>query len=499
MIFSSVEFFVFFAIVLLLMTFIKSSRIKRGILLISSYYFYAYWDYRFAFLMFVLTYVNYYVGLKIESSKNLRIKRKWLIGSIVFNLSVLGFFKYFNFFIDSANGLLNFFNVKLPFLEIILPIGISFITFEVMSYTIDVYRDINKSAKSFWDFALLVAFFPHLIAGPILKPKQFLPEIEHDITITWQNLNYGIQIFLLGLVRKIVIADRLAMFVDPVFKSPQDFSSITLWLAVIAYAIQIYCDFCGYTDMAIGAARCLGFYVPKNFDIPYISQNVTEFWRRWHISLSTWLRDYLYIPLGGNRKGKRRQYINLLITMLLGGLWHGASWNFVVWGGLHGTALAIHKIYVEHIRKEEKVNKSTELNFKNQALSNASTTQMAILGFVNPVYLTSYLYSFLAWFVTIVFVCLTWVFFRSTDFSISSLIIQKMFYLTNSTGINWYATSLLIAIPTLMVSDYVGSQLNKDVKLQLNTFKGLFVLFFVVFGLIFLAPQNSSPFIYFQF
>ncbi len=467
MIFSSVEFFIFFAVVLLLMILVKSSQIKRGILLVASYYFYACWDYRFAFLLLAMTCFNYYAGLKIESSQSLKSRNSWLIKSVVFNLGILGFFKYFNFFIDSTNVLLNTFGTRLPSLNIILPVGISFITFEVMSYTIDVYRGVNKSAKSFWDFALLVAFFPHLTAGPILKPKQFLSEINHDIVIKWENLSYGAQLFLLGLVRKIVIADRLAMFVNPVFQSPQDYSSATLWLAVIAYGIQIYCDFCGYTDMAIGVARCLGFYVPKNFDIPYISQNVTEFWRRWHISLSTWLRDYLYIPLGGNRKGKPRQYINLFITMLLGGLWHGASWNFVVWGGLHGTALMIHKMYVEQVRKR--------------------------------IQIESYLYKFLAWLVTLIFIGVTWVFFRATDFSISSLMIQKMFYLTNSSGINWYATSLVIAIPALIVCDYIGNQLNKEVKLNLKSFKGLFVVFFILLGVVFLAPQNPSPFIYSQF
>lgn len=467
MIFSSVEFIVFFVIVLLLMRVVKKSNFKRVILLVSSYYFYSYWDYRFAFLMLAMTGFNYYAGLKIESRKSLKTPKTWLIISIIFNLSILGFFKYFNFFIDSLNFLLNSLNTKLPFLGIILPVGISFITFEVMSYTIDIYRGINKSAKSFWDFALLVAFFPHLIAGPILKPKQFLPEIEKDVLVKRENLSYGAQIFLLGLVRKVVIADRLAMFVDPVFKSPQDFSSITVWMAVIAYAIQIYCDFCGYTDMAIGVAKCLGFDIPKNFDIPYISQSVTEFWRRWHISLSTWLRDYLYIPLGGNRKGKLRQYINLFLTMLLGGLWHGSSWNFVAWGGLHGIALMSHKIYMENTIKKYEIK--------------------------------SYLYKFIAWLFTMTFICVTWVFFRSTDFSISLLILKKMFYLTNPEGINWYATSLLLAIPILMSCDYVGSQLNKEVKLQLSTFKGQFFIFFVLLGLVFLAPQNPAPFIYFQF
>jgi alginate O-acetyltransferase complex protein AlgI len=203
------------------MILVKSSHIKRGILLVASYYFYAYWDYRFALLMFAMTYFNYYAGLKMESSQTPKSKKDWLIISLVFNLGVLGFFKYFNFFIDSTNVLLNPLNVKLPFLNILLPVGISFITFEVISYTIDIYRNINKSAKSFWDFALLVAFFPHLIAGPILKPKQFLPEIEEDVIIKRENLIYGFQIFLLGLVRKVFIADRLALFVDPVFQSPQ--------------------------------------------------------------------------------------------------------------------------------------------------------------------------------------------------------------------------------------------------------------------------------------
>ncbi len=498
MIFSSIEYFLFFTIVLLLMVFVKPSQVKKKILLIASYYFYAYWDYRFVFLMFAMTCFNYYAGLKIELNKDAKSKGRWLLGSIVFNLCILGFFKYFNFFVNSTNVLLNPLHVRLPYLGIILPIGISFITFEVMSYTIDIYRNINKSAKSFWDFALLVAFFPHLIAGPILKPKQFLPEIEHDIIIKWENVSYGLQIFLLGLVRKVFIADRLAIFVDTVFKRPQDFSSITLWLTVIAYAIQIYCDFCGYTDMAIGSAKCLGFDVPKNFDIPYISQSITEFWRRWHISLSTWLRDYLYIPLGGNRKGKQRQYFNLLITMLLGGLWHGASWNFVAWGGLHGTALAIHKMYTELVPKEKKISRSVELDAK-QTVRKLLAGQPAILGFFMPIYLRLYFYNFLAWFFTFIFVCLAWVFFRSTDFSISLFIIQKMFCLTNSAGINWYATSLFVTIPALIISDYVGSQLGKGFKLQLDTFKGLFVLFFVLFGLLLLSPQNPSPFIYFQF
>jgi len=435
------------------------------VLLAASYYFYAYWDYRFVFLMFVMSLANYYFGKKIEENSPHRQKH-WLACGIVFNLIILGFFKYYNFFIESANSVLTQMDIKLPFLEIILPVGISFITFEVMSYIIDIYRGTNKSANTFWDLALLVAFFPHLIAGPILKPAHFLPQLANNILIKRTNLEQGVQLFLIGLVKKNLIADRLALFVDPVFQNPHAFNTPTIWLAVVAYAIQIYCDFSGYTDMAIGCAKCLGFNIPQNFNMPYISRSITEFWRRWHISLSTWLRDYLYISLGGNRKGRVRQYCNLTIVMLLGGLWHGASWNFVVWGGLHGTALAVHKIYSEYF---------------------------------NTAQADSKIYSFFSWLATFVFVCIAWVFFRSKDFAVSWYMVQKMFYLAPSQGTAWYASSLLIVIPFLILAHYVRNKMDKNYYFPLTSFKGLVALFFTLLGLLFLAPLNSSPFIYFQF
>jgi alginate O-acetyltransferase complex protein AlgI len=449
------------------MMIVKSSKAKKIFLLLASYYFYAYWDYRFVLLMFLMSVINYYIGLKIENNHHENQRKNWLIGSVIFNLTILGFFKYFNFFIDSANVLLADMGARFPFLEIILPVGISFITFEVMSYTIDIYRKSTKSPNSFMDLALLVAFFPHLIAGPILKPKHFLPQLQREIIIKWVNVEKGIQIFLFGLAKKVLIADRLALFVDPVFAAPERYSSGTIWLAVIGYAIQIYCDFSGYSDMAIGSAKCLGFDIPKNFNMPYLSRSITEFWRRWHISLSTWLREYLYISLGGNRKGKARQYINLMIVMLLGGLWHGASWNFVVWGGLHGLGLAIHKIYMDYIRK--------------------------------PNEKESFLYSFFSWLITFVFVCTAWVFFRSTDFTVSMTIIEKMYFLDGTEGMKWYATSLFIILPVLIISHFIGSRVGDYIHFRLNTFKGLFVLFFVLLGLLFLTAVSSSPFIYFQF
>ena len=469
MIFSSPEFFTFFGCVLLFLWLAKGQHIKKHFLLVASYFFYGYWDWRFTFLMFAMTAVNYALGLIIESADSPRVKRLSLISAVLFDLGVLGFFKYYNFFTESANQVLQVADISLPQLSIILPVGISFITFQVMAYVIDIYRGVSISANTFWDFALLTAFFPQLIAGPILKAKQFLPELQKKIVIRRENLLLGMQIFLLGLFRKVLIADRLALFVDTVFESPQEFSSITTWLAVIAYAIQIYCDFSGYSDMAIGAAKCLGYDIPINFDIPYISRSITEFWRRWHISLSTWLREYLYIPLGGNRKGRLRQYINLWVVMLLGGLWHGASWNFVLWGALHGTALAAHKFYADFLHNKRKPQ--------------------------------SALYKGLTWAGTFLFVCTTWVFFRAATFPDAFTILRSMYSASAFTagGINWYATGLLIAIPGVVVADYLGRLLNQGKYIGFNRFSHWFWLSFWLLGFLFLAPQDPQPFVYFQF
>lgn len=470
MIFSSPEFFLFFGGVLLFLVLAKGQQTKKLFLLAASYFFYGYWDWRFTFLMLAMTLANYALGECVQQAQTQRLKKLFLLAAVIFDLGVLGFFKYYNFFIDSANHALHSIHAEalgsLPTLGIILPVGISFITFQVMAYVIDIYRGVTEPAETFWDFALLTAFFPQLVAGPILKAKQFLPELQKKIVIRRQNLIAGGQLFLLGLFRKIVVADRLALFVDTVFESPQDFSSATTWLAVLAYAIQIYCDFSGYSDMAIGAAKCLGYDIPINFNLPYISRSITEFWRRWHISLSTWLREYIYIPLGGNRKGKPRQYLNLWLVMLLGGLWHGASWNFVLWGALHGTALAVHKFYSDYIRPK--------------------------------ITLPAPLYNVITWAVTLLFVCTTWVFFRSADFSEALVILQKM-YVPTSAGINWFATGFWIALPGLLIADYLGSVLNQGKYIQLDRLSHWFWLSFWLLGLLFLAPQNPQPFVYFQF
>lgn len=485
MIFSSPEFFLFFGGVLLFLWLAKGQQTKKLFLLAASYFFYGYWDWRFTFLMLAMTGANYALGLCVERAKNLRIKQLSLGVAIALDLGVLGFFKYYNFFVEVVNDAVRALSPVLsPFLlqgvsqgtgqplglaslDIILPVGISFITFQVMAYVIDIYRGVTTSAKTFWDFALLTAFFPQLVAGPILKAKQFLPELQKKIVIQPHNLLLGSQLFLLGLFRKVVIADRLALYVDTVFDQPQDFSTATIWLAVIAYAIQIYCDFSGYSDMAIGAAKCLGYDIPINFNLPYISRSITEFWRRWHISLSTWLREYLYIPLGGNRKGKLRQYLNLWLVMLLGGLWHGASWNFVLWGALQGTALATHKFYADTLRSR--------------------------------VALPPMLYSGIAWGMTFLFVCTTWVFFRAANFADAFAILQKMYAWSPTGGIRWYATGLFIALPGILVADYLGHLLNQGRYIRLNRFSHWFWLSFWLLGILFLAPQNPQPFVYFQF
>jgi alginate O-acetyltransferase complex protein AlgI len=359
MVFSSITFFVFFFVMLILASITKMHifsklcghpkkirKLRHVLLLIASYVFYGWWDWRFCFLMLILTLVAYASAIQVvRHEKN----QSYIVLGVVIPLIILAVFKYFNFFILSFSAVFKISNVGA--LNIILPVGISFYTFQSLSYTIDVYRKKIEPVKEFTKLALYIAFFPQLVAGPIVRAADFLPQLEEDRTVSFNNLKTGIQIFIFGLFKKIIIADWLSVFVDDVFKTPNAFHAVSLLLAVIAYSIQIYFDFSGYSDMAIGCAKCFGYDFNRNFNLPYLSRNISEFWKRWHISLSSWLKEYLYIPLGGNKKGALRTYINNMITMLLGGLWHGASWTFVFWGGLHGLALCIHKFLKNHFIK----------------------------------------------------------------------------------------------------------------------------------------------------
>ena len=337
--FVSIAFFAFFAVVLLSQLAIPRTRGRHIALLIASYVFYGWWDWRFCGLMLLLTAVAYLAGLGLERRPK---HRGILAAGVAVPLGVLFVFKYLNFFLDSFRAA---FGLSGGALNIILPVGISFYTFQSLSYTIDVYRGKLPACRDAVKFALYITFFPQLVAGPIVKATEFLPQLEEERRPTADRVFRGLTEFFFGMIKKAVLADNIAVFADAVFGAVGAYSSGTVALAVLAYAMQIYFDFSGYSDMAMGAARCLGYDLPVNFNLPYLSRNVTEFWRRWHISLSTWLQQYLYIPLGGNRRGTARTYVNLMLTMVLGGLWHGADWSFVLWGAAHGLALCAHKAW----------------------------------------------------------------------------------------------------------------------------------------------------------
>lgn len=346
MLFNSFEFLIFFPVVFVIYWALQINLNAQNIfLLFASYFFYAWWDWRFLSLIIFSSSVDYFIGLCLYKTKKAKIKKQWLIISLVVNLGLLGAFKYYNFFVDSFTIFAENFgwtpnNLTL---SIILPVGISFYTFQTLSYTLDIYRGTLKPTNNFIAFSTYIAFFPQLVAGPIERASNLLPQVLSERTFRKEHLNEGILQIVIGLFRKIVIADTLAKYVDVVYGNLEIHDGSTIILATIFYAFQIYFDFSGYSDIAIGTAKLLGFSFLKNFNLPYFATSLTDFWRRWHISLSNWLKDYLYISLGGNRKGIIITYRNLMITMLLGGLWHGSSWNFIIWGGIHGTVLGIEK------------------------------------------------------------------------------------------------------------------------------------------------------------
>ena len=353
MLFNTIDFAVFFIVVLSTIVIIKNRKFQHLFLLIASYFFFYYTSNYLILLLIASTILDFYVGKAIWDTKDVTKKKILLIISLAGNLGLLGFFKYADFAILQFNFLGEYFNLanEIPFLNLALPIGISFYTFQTISYTVDIYRGKLKPSESFREFALFVAFFPQLVAGPIVRAADFLPQLREklevgggnlkQIIIHNSNLKLGITIMAFGFFKKMFFADNIAPFVDEIFSYPIGLDSFSIILGTIAFGIQIYGDFSGYSDIAIGAALILGFKLPINFNKPYFATSPADFWRRWHISLSTWLRDYLYIPLGGSKKSNGQTYLNLAVVMFLGGLWHGASWNFVIWGVLHGVYLAI--------------------------------------------------------------------------------------------------------------------------------------------------------------
>ena len=344
MIFNSYTFVAFFLIILLLHHLPFSWRTKKVNLLLASYIFYAAWNPPFILLLWLSTIVDFFVGRSLYTQQNKHKRKLLLVLSLIGNLGMLCFFKYGEFLLNNFVALLNLLGVDFHPAKpnIILPAGISFYTFTTLCYTIDMYKRRSKPVQSMLDFSLFVTFFPHLVAGPIVRPPQLVPQFESPRKATALQLGQGLFLLSLGLFMKVVLADTLlAGTADNVFGFQKPLQALDAWMGVLAFSGQIFFDFAGYSTCAIAVALCLGFVLPENFRYPYAAIGFSDFWRRWHITLSAWLRDYLYIPIGGNRKGAVRTYVNLMITMLLGGLWHGASWTFVVWGGLHGMYLCV--------------------------------------------------------------------------------------------------------------------------------------------------------------
>ena len=350
MLFHTLTFAAFLAIVLALTAVTRNATARKAVLLIASYVFYG-WSVPFYLVpLLITTAVDFVAALLLDREPRQPRRRLILAVSIVANLGLLAYFKYFGFFVTSAAAALRTigFDVTPPLLEILLPVGISFYTFHSMSYTIDVYRREIPACRSPLDYGLFITFFPVLVAGPILRARQFLPQLREPVRIAVTTP--ALLLIVRGYAKKLLVADNLSPFADAVFHTPHLFPGVVIWIGTIAFAIQIYCDFSGYSDVARGVAALFGFTIPRNFDRPYAATNPSDFWRRWHISLSTWLRDYLYIPLGGSRGPRWKVARNLIVTMLLGGLWHGASWNFVLWGAFHGLLLVAHRLLVDEWR-----------------------------------------------------------------------------------------------------------------------------------------------------
>lgn len=472
--FTDIAFYLFFIIVFAVVLLIESNigrkifkgnlqTARKAALLIASYIFYGYWDFRLCFLLLILSLLVFLCAKRIDKGKIYSV-----IG-IVVPLVVLGFFKYFNFFIESFAQLFNIESTNT--LNIILPIGISFYTFQCLSYIIDVKRKEIAAESDFINLALYISFFPHLIAGPIVKAAYFLPQLKENRTITTASVETGIQIFVFGLFKKVVLSDNLSVFVDDVFLRTDIYSGLSVAMAVIAYSLQIYFDFSGYSDMAIGCAKIFGYDFGKNFNLPYVSKNVSEFWKRWHISLSSWLQSYLYIPLGGNRKGTARTYLNLIITMVLGGLWHGANWTFVIWGLLHGVALCINKAFrkIFHHSKD----------YKGTVAGNIVSIM-----------------------ITYIFVCFCWIFFRADSLSQASQIIKAI--ITMKDGIDfpyiWTMIAVVIAITSAVVAFIKSKKIDSFYPvLNLKKIPGLICFITFVGITITFAYTDANPFVYFQF
>jgi len=512
MLFVEFRFFVFFLIVFCVHWAIPSNTWRKAWLLLCSHTFYAcffignpgeFWQHLhagewsklplgwwFPFVLMGSTCMDYAVGLGIAGAKKEGGRKAWLLVSLIVNLGVLCFFKYFKFFIASAEDFLAWIHLPVSHwtLNIFLPYGISFYTFQSMSYSVDVYRRRLEPVRSFLDLAFFIAFFPQLVAGPIVRAMTFLPQVFVKRSWSTVDVRACMTQFFIGFVKKACVSETVAPVVDELFSQPWKYNAYSIWIGVLFYAIQIYCDFSGYSDMAIATARLLGYELTLNFEFPYFSKNVTEFWRRWHISLSTWLRDYLYISLGGNRGSKAFTYRNLMLTMVLGGLWHGASWNFVIWGTLHGVALVIH-------REWQRVTENASALFKRIVV-------------VLAVPLTFY------------WICVTWIFFRAmpifkdvrgpdgkvighelvkTGFGVAKIVTRSFILLKNNDrrSFGWEAFALFVGLA--LVHWLCSRRVFATWWRRIPDWAFSALLGIGVAVALFFMPTKYKPFIYFQF
>jgi D-alanyl-lipoteichoic acid acyltransferase DltB (MBOAT superfamily) len=473
MLFNSLTFVVFFALVVTAYWSIRSWKARKNLLVVASYIFYGAWNPPFAALLFSTTAMDFWLGSRIARAKGRHSRRVWLISSACMNLSMLGFFKYGNFLLQNFQWLLARIGIvyQPPHLDILLPVGISFYTFHSLSYTLDIYRGVLQPTKSLRDFVLAVSFFPQLVAGPIVRAGDFLPQLVTAPGLRLGQFLWGLLLMTLGLFEKIVLADTmLSGSADRIFDYAGPLVALDSWLGVMAFAGQIFFDFAGYSICAIGAALCLGFHLKDNFRFPYAAVGFSDFWRRWHISLSTFLRDYLYIPLGGNQVRPVRAAINLVIVMFLGGLWHGAAWTFVVWGLLHGSYLVIERVI--------------RVLFENKTWANNLATRV------------------LAGVATYTAVCIAWVFFRASDFTVASRMLRGMFGgHAQGDAILTTREMLQIGIVTAFMILVHWSLRESNIETAVTRLPrwAVTAAWALMASAIVLTQGNSNAFIYFQF
>ena len=488
LLFNTPEFIVFFIFVLVVISSLKFRKFQHLFLVGSSYFFFYISNNFLISLLIYSTLLDFYLGKAIFNTKDKTKKKLLLIISLVGNLGLLGFFKYVNFMIGEVNEIVEYFGMsQIDHLEIILPIGISFYTFQTISYTVDIYRGKLTPSNSFWEFALFVSFFPQLVAGPILRASHFLPQLREKlakenvvsrlrtITIHHTSLRFGITLMAMGFFKKMFFADNIAPMVNEIFSNPVGLESFSVIIGAIGFGVQIYCDFSGYSDIAIGAATILGFHIPANFNKPYFATSPVDFWRRWHISLSTWLRDYLYIPLGGNRKADCRKYANVFTVMIIGGLWHGASWNFLIWGALHGGYLIIYKLLAKKIPLLE----------DSELLKSKKAKIVSII-------------------VTQYFVFLAWLTFRVEDINALPYVMYKYLvwdFATDSTiQIISHNKLPIVLIIVFFILNYISYK--KDLTKKLSELKSkywILILITVVTLILFFYDPFPEEFIYFRF